>query len=477
MSFFPPKHWNADSPRWRWLVILCAAVVALVSARDYAGGWNDGSRLATVECLVDHGTWAIDRSVFVTVPPALTPDEPRPYAADDVPSLRDGTQDKLFINGHFYSDKSPVPALLLAGEYAVLRAVTGWTARTHPDHFCWWLTLGSVGLAYVVAVGSMDRLGRSLRLGPALHLTMTATFALTTIALTYARQVNNHVLLLAVTATLLAELMRCRAEKVSWGRWLSIGTWAGLAYTIDLGAGPVIALGAAGMAAYRGRFRGLAVFAVAALPWLLLHHGLNYAIGGTLGPANAYLPYLLWPGSPFTAANSTGGWQHPSMLVFVLYAVDLLVGKKGFLTYNLALYLAVPGVVRLLWRRTRELPELLLCVFWCAGVWLLYSAASTNASGACCSVRWFVPLLAPGYFILAVLLREIPEYRRDFAVLSAWAAGMSALLWLRGPWALHILSTWWAFLAGAGMSWAVVRWRSQRQPREPNTIETLRQAA
>ena len=37
----------------------------VLSARPYAGSWNDGSRLAAVESLVDYHTWAIDDSIFV----------------------------------------------------------------------------------------------------------------------------------------------------------------------------------------------------------------------------------------------------------------------------------------------------------------------------------------------------------------------------------------------------------------------------
>ena len=47
------------------LVTFGAVLVALVSARPYAGSWNDGSRLATVESLVDYHTLAIDRSIFL----------------------------------------------------------------------------------------------------------------------------------------------------------------------------------------------------------------------------------------------------------------------------------------------------------------------------------------------------------------------------------------------------------------------------
>ena len=69
----------------------------------YAGGWNDGSRLATVESVVDRHTWVIDDSIFVN-PSAETADHPHrqaPYAAPDPAAdyllKHEGTLDKLFI--------------------------------------------------------------------------------------------------------------------------------------------------------------------------------------------------------------------------------------------------------------------------------------------------------------------------------------------------------------------------------------------
>ena len=49
--------------RWDGLVIGLAIVLACGLAMSHATSWYDGSRLATVECLVDHHTWAIDRSI------------------------------------------------------------------------------------------------------------------------------------------------------------------------------------------------------------------------------------------------------------------------------------------------------------------------------------------------------------------------------------------------------------------------------
>src|SRR5437868_13147617 len=101
-------------------VLVAASAVAIFSARPYAGGWNDGSRLATVESLVDRGTFAIDDSIFVRIPTNRAPYE-------SVQLRETGTLDKLLIGGHFYSDKSPVPAVLLAAAYGAIQRLTGFT--------------------------------------------------------------------------------------------------------------------------------------------------------------------------------------------------------------------------------------------------------------------------------------------------------------------------------------------------------------
>jgi hypothetical protein len=159
----PSRHTREKKPLMLLLVASLAGFIALASARPYAGSWNDGSRLATIESLIDQGTLAIDRSIFVEVPKPET-DVALPYPSNRPVLLQYGTQDKLWINGHFYSDKSPVPAFMLAGFYKLWQELTGLTARGRPDAFCWWMTIFSSGLAYVVAVTSVYRLGCHLQL-------------------------------------------------------------------------------------------------------------------------------------------------------------------------------------------------------------------------------------------------------------------------------------------------------------------------
>ena len=65
------------------LIIAASLALAAALAQPYAGSWNDGSRLATVESLVDRHTWIIDDSIFVQIPYPDESDTPLPYTLCD----------------------------------------------------------------------------------------------------------------------------------------------------------------------------------------------------------------------------------------------------------------------------------------------------------------------------------------------------------------------------------------------------------
>src|SRR5262249_8145135 len=205
--------------------------------------------------------------------------------------------------------------------------------------------------------------------------------------------------------------------------------------------------------AYRCRRSGpVAVVLAAALPWLIAHHSLNYAIGGVWKPMNAVAEYATWPGSPFSPANLTGFWRHGPFKLAV-YAFALLFGKHGFVGHNVPLFLALPAVVVLLRHRAAERAETAFAAAWCGGTWLMYAAFSNNYGGACCSIRWFVPFLAPAYYVLALYLRQYPFYRWDFAVLSLWGGVLAAIMWWHGPWLSRMVPGFWPIQAAALASW------------------------
>lgn len=447
------------------VVLIASTIVVALSVHRYAGAWNDGSRLATLECLVEDGTPCIDHSIFVDVPPA---GPACPYRPKNTLLLEHGTLDKLLIHGHYYSDKSPVPAMMLAGVVEVWVSLGGPRPRERPDIFCLVINVISAGLAYLIFTAGLFVMAVRLGLSRNWSLCLTAVFGLGTLALPYAQSVNNHIILLGV-AMLLFGIALEPGSFSSPGLLLLMGGLSGIAYTIDLGAGPPLTLSMAilnvvkqrGESARR-RIIAILLFLSASLPWLILHHALNYAIGGTLGPANANAAYLDWPGSPFQGKLATGGWHHPSIGSFFLYALDLLFGKRGFLGHDLPLFLllvAGPGLLR---QRFPERAVLITGLAWSMATWMLYAVTSRNLAGQCCSIRWFVPLLAPAAIGLAVLLRDRPELRIDFLILGGWGCLLGAGMAWMGPWAEHMVPGYWFIYAGAIVSWGMYRFFRHR---------------
>ncbi len=446
--------------RDRTVITLLALALALAGARQYAGSWNDGSHLAAAESLVDRGTLSIDHSIFVEVP-----DNRSPYEPSDEGLAQRGTLDRVYVRGHFYSDKPPVVSLWLGGLYWVLQRGFDLHAATDPQRFCRWITICSSGLAYVIAVWSVYGVGVRVGLSRPHRALLAISFAVSTLALTYSRAVNQHELLLAVTSMLFLVLAKVACTpSPSRATWLSLGGLAGLAYALDLGAGPPLFAWMLGLVWYRGRrFGPVTIFLAAAMPSVALHHGITWAIGGTLLPLNSRPEFFQWPGSPFDASDMTGILRH-SPGSFLVYAAALLVGKRGFLFHNLPLLLLVPGLVAV-WRRERAArPEIAVAIGWCASVWLIYSLLSDNYSGGAVSIRWFVPLLAPAYFMLAMLLRGEPGRVAEFVLLSSAGGVLAAIGWWRGPWTLRMLPLYWPIVTSALIGWLALRRRRDRQP-------------
>jgi hypothetical protein len=446
--------------RIRLAIAIAAFCAAAAGTRPYAGGWNDGSRLATVEALVDYDTFAIDESVFVD-PSRATREGGMPFGR----GVAAGTLDKLLIAGRFYSDKSPVPALPMALVYLSLQRATGLVARHDAAAFSYAMSLLTAGLSYALAVAGMFTLAYACLRSSGRAAVVTVSFGAATTALVYACAVNNHIVLLALaTWTMVAWQRIANAEPAeSQGRRvIALGVLAGAAYTVDLAAGPILAAASVALLLWRNRRTStIACWLAGAAPFVLLHHAITYRLAGTIAPANTVPEYLAYPGSPFDAATLTGGWHHASAFAFLVYAGDLLVGRRGFLFHDLPMLCAGPALVTAsrLRARVADWAPLACGAGFLVFSWLAYAALSTNHSGVCASVRWFVPWLAPAFYAICVGLREDPASWRGFLALSAWGAIVGVLLWRLGPWTFSMVPLYWVWVAGALVHWT---WMDRR---------------
>lgn len=402
---------RADHPAAAWIVAGFALALAAAGARDSPGGYNDASRLATAESLIERRTLAIDDSVFVQPPPGS-------------PII--GTRDRVLVGGRFYSDKPMIPAVLVAGTYRVFMIAGLPRPGERPDVFTRVTTILTSGLGYAVAVGCMWVLGGRAGLACGWRLAWLAAFALGTVVPAYTRELNASMPLLAAVAAM--AVLMCRS------RWTAAGLCAGFAYAVDLASGaPLIAAGAAGIAMRARRPGPVAAFLLGAVPWIIAHHAVNFSIAGVWVPLNMVPEFLEWPGSPFDRSNMTGLARHTPYGLAV-YVRDLLIGDVGLLVYNVPLVLAAACGWRIFLRPGPDRIELAALLAWSAAVFALYAVLSDNWGGVCLSVRWFVPMLVPGFWLLARLIDEFPRLRVDFAILAGWGFVVGALTLPAGPW-------------------------------------------
>ena len=456
-----------EHPAAAKFIVVVALGIAAIGARPYAGSWNDGSRLATVESLLDRGTLAIDDSIFCKPPQQLIDAGLAPYPAHRTDLLTFGTLDKLSIDGQFHSDKPAVISILMVAMYQPLLWLGLPPPAERPDVFCWVMTLMTSGLGYAVAVGCLWALGTCLGLAPGWRLAWTASFALATFAPAYTRHVNPHIVMLGVISAMCLLFLRLadsvRDGRISSGSLLGLGTLAGLGFNLDFGSGPLLLATTFALVVYRTRrVVPVLAFTLAVLPWVAAAIGLNYAIGGGWKPINMYPEYFVYPGSPFTQQNLTGFLRHSPLDQF-LYAGAMLIGKHGFWNHNLALLLGAAAGWRVLRSRFHAWPELLALLAWCTATWLLFAVLSNNMGGGCCSVRWFVPFLAPAYWLLAILLRDRPEFRADFLALSAWGAVLGGIMWWIGPWTQRMVPMMWPVVGCALLTWGAVAYSRRRR--------------
>jgi hypothetical protein len=315
----------------------------------------------------------------------------------------------------------------------------------------------SSSLAYVIGVCCIWFLALRLGLSEQSSFLVTASFALATVAPIYSRQVNTSIIQLAFFAAIFVLAIAKQQRAVVFGLLV------GMAYTLDLGTGPVLVIAALIYGAMKWRnFTSLVLCVLGMIPFIALHHWLNYRTSGMFGPANANVAFFDYPGSAFTVDTMTGHWAHDSIWGLIQYTVELLVGQHGFLVYNLPLLLIPVGIAGL-WRAFPQWrAELLFAALIAGGSWAVYALGSNNFSGSSASIRWFVPLLVPGYFALMLVLRARPALLYQFRLLSECGGVLILSLFWYGPFRIV---DWLFFWPIVGLALAMLFWTLWRAPR------------
>ena len=323
--------------------------------------WNDIARTATVESLVERGTWTIDGSPWLEL-----------------------TKDKVFLNGRFYSDKMPLLSLIGAGVYAVARF--GWGESLAPGcgHSCayFWLAFILAGIPAALMIWLFFEFARHVGAPMWSAFIGTLAFGLGTMIFPYALVFNHHV---PAAASLFASFYLLTTRGASRAASFAAGLLAALAISFDVLSG-ITAASLLGIALVRQRRQFVWVLAGALIP-LAITALLDYQIARTIIP-----PYMItngydYPGSAFPATFGGNGTPDD----YAAYAFRMFLGGQGLFAYNPLLLFALIGAFGVAVTRGHALR--VEAVFILIGFILLalYLALFTgNLGGTAYGERWYV---------------------------------------------------------------------------------------
>jgi len=325
---------------------------------------NTGSRYATVESLVDYGTYHIDNSRYVR------------------------TIDKYRVGDHYISSKPPSLPTLGAGVYWVYQRLTGKTIARYEGDVVRTVSFFTGGVCHILFLIYFYRLCRLLFRRRLAVFSATAGACFAYLGVGYATHINNHSTAAAFAVTGLYYAVRIRQQKDArpW-HWPLAGVVLGVLPAIDL---PGFAITGA-LSLYLLWFdwkKALLWFAPALLPGLAMHLWLTYQISGSLKPFYFNGELKTYGQFYFKKPSGIDALREPKLT----YAFNALLGHHGLFSMTPLYLFGAYELVRSIKAR-RLLGESLVIAasvlaFLCFFIW-----RTRNYGGWCVGMRWFVPIM------------------------------------------------------------------------------------
>ena len=360
-----------ESPK---LLLLLLLAVSLFTINPRVNGWNEASRMALTQSLVEHKSFIIDESIFV----------------------KGG--DKVFIKGHFYSDKPAIPSMLAAIIYAPLYGLGlnldyGWNLSYYLIIL---FTIKAFWIASILAFRSALSFTsiRDDRIPLAIFL-----YSFASLAFAWSSSFNNHSLAGSSLMIAFFFYLQTKHKNVNMAHLWS-GLFFGLAASMDIPTS-IFLVGFGLLVAHKWRVSNPTWLFIggASLP-LALHFMVNYSIGGTLLPLQINPAFFEFEGSVWTDSQALSGVSINSPLFALQYAFFSLFGAKGFVWYNPLLFFLVPLLIRNVRRAHVFQAETLVILVGTFMLMSYYWLFSSNYGGWSYSIRWFVPVLPLIFFYL-----------------------------------------------------------------------------
>lgn len=373
------------------LFVVYFILLALLTKADIQSV-ADASRIATVKSLVEFQTFTIDNSQFENSPLF--------------------TIDKYFYNNHFYSDKPPLPALMGAAVYFLLKNIWGINLSNNLPLTYYLVTLSTVGVLSCIGLVYFHKiLIEIFEIDEAWANITTFLAATGTLILPYSLTFNNHSLAAVFLTISFYYLLKFEPREIR--SIILCGVLVSMAGNVDITCFLFIPFYLAFFLSKS--INSAAVFLLSCIPLLLCYFGLNIYVAGSIVPPAMNAALWEYPGSLFSKENLSGLVTQKSFLGMMKYAFTLFLGNRGLFSHTPLLCFSFMGVMAVL--RQRRLPYKTPYLYGLAAsvaFMLIYTFRTVGYGGYSYGVRWFVALM----FILCLPLSHVMNQVRSSRLLQ-----------------------------------------------------------
>ena len=369
------------------------AVVALLAffiSDDITNAGNESSRLATVEAMIDRGTFAVDSCTFRTV---------------DVGKL----------NGHFYSDKPILFSAWLAGVYAFIKhilMISFQSARLQSIYLINLLGVSSltVGL-YLLFIRRLKREEGCFYLKTALSIALIFT----TWIFSYTVSINNH----TVAAFLVFGLFLLTEKATTEGgarpglNSFFAGLAGGLLCAVENPVGGIFSLTALiciFACGSKKRWSMIGMFFLGGLLPAMAMAILDYCGWGNILPV-----YLIKDAYNFKGnihSSDFAGLRRPEN--YLVYFFNIMLGSRGLFSHMPFLLLIFPAM--LIPKKCFPKGTLKYFLFGCVATIIFYAFFTGDYGGWAYGFRFLIPIIPILFFAISKWL--VCDASKFFVILA-----------------------------------------------------------
>jgi hypothetical protein len=325
---------------------------------------NTGSRYATIESLVDYGTFHIDKSRYVR------------------------TIDKYKVGNNYISSKPPALPAFGAGVYWVYRELTGKTIARYEGDVVRTVSFWTGGVCHILFLICFYRLSHLLFRRKLAVIVAMAGASFAYLGVGYATHINNHstAAALAVGGLYYAVRIRLGRDVRAW-HWPLSGLLLGILPAVDL---PGLAITGAVFLYLltHDRKKTLLWFLPALLPGIFVHLALTYYISGSFKPFYFNRELKTFKEFYFRKAAGLDGLYEPK----TTYAFNVLFGHHGLFSMTPLYLFGLWELVRSIKKRRffAESLVILASVLAFVGFFIM---RSHNYGGWAVGMRHLVPIM------------------------------------------------------------------------------------